>query len=556
MAKVRPTLSGMHPLLKKLLYVLGGVLLILLLLQVLITFFLDDYIGQRLKNEVQQLSDSTYTITFDNLALNVFSGTAHVNNIQIDADTAAFYNTRPPGFLFRGSLGKIDIEGVNVISSMVGDELRISTIRLLEPDIEILKNPDPSTADSSSSFSSVDSTIYAALPDRYRGLEVGEFTVQEGQGRLSHTQDTLSSIRELNLSLFDIRVDSSSVASGRTFITDAISMDVRDFMIELSDSLNTIRFQTLSLSSQKQHVVLDSLQLIPQYGELEFARQHGSTIDRIDLVIPRLRLEGFDYRRFVNSGRIYSRYGQITDASLKDYLNRGIAGGPPSIKKLSFIRFRDELDIPVKMDSLRIDNAFISYSEYVGNTPRAGTITFEHTDAMFRNISNYPDEAKAGITTTLETQTRVMGSGRLDVHFSFPMDTRNGFHRINGKLHQMPLTHFNSMVEHVAFVRIDRGRLDSLTFEMTLNEEESSGTLVMNYQDLNISVLDKQSIEQYGLLENFKTFLANNFIVRENNTPETGIQAGRIDFERDKTKSIFNYWWKSLLSGIKESIKN
>lgn len=550
----------MNPLLKGILYVVAGLLIMLILFQILITLFADNYVGKTLKDQVNQSTDGTYTLSFEDLSLNLFSGSAAITDARINVDTSAFSmppssSDNAPAVLFQGTLGKVDLSGIDVFSSLLGNELRISSIRIEQPDIAALKNPHADTSGGNNRYSSIDSTIYAAFSDQYTVLEIGEFIIEEGHGIFTQSGDTLSSLRQLDLALRDIRVDSASAQSGRTFLTDDISLDMSSFMFEMPDSLNIIAFNHLTVSSDEKAIGLDSLQLIPRYGELEFARRNGSPIDRIDLTIPKIRFETVDFARFVDSARIYVRYGELSNPELEDYYNRGIEGGPPKYMPLPLNTFRN-LTIPIKIDSLHVDNATISYAEYVGDTPKAGKVTFDEVEAVFRNISNYPEDKEEGLTTTLDARALVMGSGMLSAHFKFPMDTKNDFHEIEGRLDSMPMTDFNLMMEHVAFIRIDRGNLNSLEFEMRLNEDQSNGTVVMNYENLKISVLDKQSIQQRGLLENMATFVANNFIVKENNTPETGMQAGRIQFERDKSKSIFNYWWKALLSGIKDSISN
>ncbi|SHG30714.1 hypothetical protein SAMN05443144_12433 [Fodinibius roseus] len=560
MPKTKIINSGMNPLVKGILYLMGGLLVLLLILQIFITFFADDYLSSSLKEQVRQSTDSTYTLSFENLNLNVFSGSATISKARLQADTSVFSGPSsssggPPDKLFEGTFEEIEVTGMDLFSSLTGDELSIGTIRISRPDISALRNPhNTGISKDSSRSSSLDSTILAAISGQYRAIEIGELIIQEGYGTFTQSGDTISSLGQLDLSLRNIRVDSASAQSGRIFITDEMEAESGNFMLKLSDSLNVLRFDRLSISSDDETISLDSLQLVPRYGKLEFARRHGSTIDRIALTIPDMQFKGLDFSRLVDSARVYARYGHIQRPELEDYLNRGIAGGPPTSKPLPFIAFRD-LKTPVKIDSLRIEDAYISYSEYVGNTPRAGTITFEETDAVFRSISNYPEDTKEGITTTLDAESRVMGMSLLEAHFEFPMDTGEGFHKVSGQLQSVSMPAFNRMLEHVAFIRVDRGQLNSLEFEMTLNENQSSGTLVMNYEDFKISVLDKQSIQQHGLLENLKSFVANNFVVRANNTPETGMRAGRIRFERDTTKSIFNYWWKSLLSGIKSTIR-
>ncbi|MBN2732058.1 MAG: hypothetical protein JXR26_06495 [Balneolaceae bacterium] len=548
----------MNPIFKGVILFFGGLLILLIVLQILVSLFADDYVANRLKEEVRKSSDNTYTIDFDDFDLGVFTGSATISNLRINADTAAFSDTiaanKPAKILFGGTVGELDISGINVFSAVWGDELHISSITLSRPYIRARRNPGTIPEDTTKQFSSVDSTIYAAISKKYKTLEIGEIDINEGHGIFTKRTDTLSALGKLNLNLQNIRVDSASAKSGRTFFTDDISIEAGGFMFKLSDSVNTVRFDALQISSDDQTIAMDSLQLIPRYPRFEYSRRYGTKKDRINLDIPKVRFEGVDFSRFIDSARIYAQYGTIDNARLHDFLNRSARSGPPKPRTLPFVMFRD-LGQKIKIDSLKINNAFISYSEYIGETPRPGKITFEQLNASLYDISNYPDDIQQGITTVMDARTRVMGNGLLNAHFEFPMDSENGFHKINGRLSSMPITDFNRMIEYVAFVRIDTGMLNSLKFDMTLNKERSNGTLIMKYENFKISVLDKKSITQKGLLENLMTFVANNFVVRKNNTPESGMQAGRIQFERVEDKSIFNFWWKSLLSGIKESIK-
>ncbi|MCW9706707.1 hypothetical protein [Fodinibius salsisoli] len=557
MTKIRERFNNLNPLIRGIAYFFGGLLLLLLIFQIIISLFADDYAANTIKERFEQSSESAYTLDFEELDLNIFTGSASIQNLQIKADTTFFSDTSasaPSRMLLQGSVGEVEVSGFSLFSTLTGDELHIGNITLSNPDISALKNPYQLSSDSSkSSFGSIDSSIYAVISDQYTALELDEFIIDDGHGLFTHKADTIASLGKLNLSLRNIRVDSASAQSGRIFVTDDIAINAQNFTYHLSDSLNTIAFDQLTLSSVDQNIILDSLKLIPKYSKLAFARQHGSRIDRIDLSVPKLEIQSFDYAQFISTGRFYAQSATINNLSLEDYLNRGLPGGPPQPKPLPFVTFRD-LKQKIKIDSLHIRSGFISYSEYVGNTPRAGTVTFEDLDATFRNISNFEGDIQQGLTTTLETQSKVMGAGLLETHFEFPMDTEMGFHTIRGNLAPMDITDFNRITEHVAFVRIDRGNLNSLKFEMRLNDDQSSGSLIMDYEDAKISVLDKQSVEQKGLIENLKTFFANNMVVRENNTPETGMQAGQIKFQRIKHKSIFNYWWKSLLTGIKDSM--
>lgn len=559
MAGIRQKFSQMNPYLKGIILFLGGVLILLVILQTLVSLFADDMAANYLKDQVKTSSHSTYALTFDDLDLRIFDGSATIQNLRIHADTAAFSDTaaqhKPAAKLFSGTVGEFDISGINVFSAIWGQQLNIGTIRVSQPNIRILRNPHDIAEDTTASkFSSVDSSIYATISNRYKALEIGEIRVDEGRAILTQRSDTLSYLGRLNLSLQNIRIDSSTAQSGRRFITHNISMDASDFRYKLSDSLNAVTFNHLTVSSETQRIQFDSLGLEPRYPRFEYSRQKGYHSDWLDIDIPEFYIQGLDFSRYIDSGEVRARYAEINNARMVDFLNKAYPGGPPQQKKLPHTAFKSSAQ-PIKIDSLKINNSFISYSEYLSQAPRAGILTFEQLNASLYNLSNFEDDVQNGLTTVLDVRTRVMGSGLLTAHYEFPLDTEIGFHKINGRLGKMPMTDFNRMLEYVAFVRIDSGQLHSMEFDLTLDQDRANGNLIMLYENFKISILDKKSIQQEGLLKNFMTFVANNFIVNRNNTPEKGMEAGRIQYQRDDQKSVFNYWWKSLLSGIKDSIK-
>lgn len=558
MGKIQQKLSTINQPARALIYIAGGVLLILILLQITLSVFGDDFAAGYIKEQIEESSNGTYALKFEDLDLGIFSGSATFSGLRIHADTSAFTDTSasqpPPQLLITGAAKELAISGADILSALWGDALRIGSISLTEPTVHMLQNDHFASADTGGHAASLDSAIYAAISPAFSTLELNELTVNEGRFSLTSQNDTLASFDHFNLSLANIRVDSASARSEKLFITDDVTASVSDFSYDLGDSLNTLKFNQMSLSSAEQQVQFDSLQLEPRYGKFEYSRQKGYHSDRIEVDIPELKITGVDFESLADSGRFYAQFVEIENARMIDFLNKAYPGGPPERNRLPNVAFK-QLSRPIKIDSLAINNSFISYSEYLPKAPRPGIITFEGIDAMFRRISNYKEDIQQGLTTTLDVSTNVMGTGLLTVDFTFPMDTNNGFHKIKGTLHKMDMTDFNRMLEYVAFVRIDSGQLHRMQFDMRLDSDRASGDLIMKYENLEISILDKKTIKQQGLLKNFMTFVANNFVVNKNNMPKDGMEPGRIQYQRSKYKSVFNYWWKSLLSGIKDAIK-
>ncbi|HYH55432.1 MAG TPA: hypothetical protein VD772_02405, partial [Anseongella sp.] len=89
-------------------------------------------------------------------------------------------------------------------------------------------------------------------------------------------------------------------------------------------------------------------------------------------------------------------------------------------------------------------------------------------------------------------------------------------------------------------------------FSFEADSSRSKGSMKFYYNNLSVELLGKEDSE-----ENMKvaSALANMLLLNSSNPPPEGpLRTGTISFRRIKNKSIFNYLWKSLLSGFKVSV--
>ena len=161
-----------------------------------------------------------------------------------------------------------------------------------------------------------------------------------------------------------------------------------------------------------------------------------------------------------------------------------------------------------------------------------------------------------------------MGQGKLAIETTLPWNTKKKS-KMAGSLRRLPFTKLNSMVEPAANMEFESGMLNRIDFAFQYNDDASSGEVSLNYQDLKIvsyrtdeqiekvekKKRNRKKSEEELKKDNLKTFIINAFVVRKNldeNVPEEK-RTGQINFERDKSRSVFNYWWKSLFTGIKSA---
>src|SRR5690606_9981212 len=191
--------------------------------------------------------------------------------------------------------------------------------------------------------------------------------------------------------------------------------------------------------------------------------------------------------------------------------------------------------------------------ERVAGASESGHINFINLSAAFYNITNDSLRLAEGAAIKGNAQAFLMGAGRINAYFNLPIADGSNTHNIEGSLSPMDLEALNPMIQPVAFIEIESGKANNLTFEAQVNENSSTGKMRFAYENLKINLVEKQSNEDTkGLV----SLLANAFVVKKANPINNNkdLRVGEMRYERDKRKSILNFWWKTLLSGFKDTL--
>ena len=207
------------------------------------------------------------------------------------------------------------------------------------------------------------------------------------------------------------------------------------------------------------------------------------------------------------------------------------------------------LKFGIAVDTLKLIDAKVTYEEFPEKGYHPGYITFEKLNATLDHLTNrdhYPDYKQA----TLKASSYVMGKGLLKAEFSLPYG-KSQVYNAKGGLDNFSLYRLNPILENVAFMSVTSGRLNHLAFNFDYTDLKANGTVLVNYENLKINSLTKEKNPEKNEI---KTFVINT-ILRKNKDKNVDKEkrTGAIEFEREKKRAIFHYWWRSLLSGIKSS---
>jgi len=112
----------------------------------------------------------------------------------------------------------------------------------------------------------------------------------------------------------------------------------------------------------------------------------------------------------------------------------------------------------------------------------------------------------------------------------------------------------NPILEKNAFLYITSGTIENMNFSFTANNTKATGNLQLYYEGMNLTIKNNHTDDTTAFKERFISMIANMKIMDSNPMPGEGIRIGTIDYERDPEKFLFNYFVKSIMSGITSSL--
>jgi hypothetical protein len=389
-----------------------------------------------------------------------------------------------------------------------------------------------------------------ALPEGINSMAIQNLLINEGiLSWISKPSDTLK-IAGISGQLERIRYENQALD---LFSEGDFDLEFSGLSFILPDSLYRLSTGPIKLDKDSTRIEIGSLSMTPLLSKGYFYERIGFSEDYLNIQSGPIILHGIDPVRFLQEKALIAQKVDLYNLHIEDFRDRNYPDRESDKKPMPMEAFL-QLDQTIHVDELFVHDGFVSYTELPLSGSVPGTITFDRIQARLSNLSNHADSIGKGYPTALSANARLMNSGNLLINYqTSALDPEFRF-QMRGRLGIMPLTAFNPILKPVTFVEVTSGELRSMEFNFQADMFSSSGALRMDYRKLRVAIYDPESAN----LEReraFMSFLANTFVIRNRSSRIIGQPRPQpIEHERDPEKSIFNYWWKSILSGVKPSL--
>jgi hypothetical protein len=196
------------------------------------------------------------------------------------------------------------------------------------------------------------------------------------------------------------------------------------------------------------------------------------------------------------------------------------------------------IPLPLKIDSLLLNNARVDAHEISKKTGKETHIFFTEANGYIKNVKTW--DVKENDTLDSRVRARFFGTDPLRLHFKQSYDdTLQGFW-MRVRMSHFNLPEMNQLLTPLMGLKIESGTVDSLLLVANGNDYFAYGTMDLRFHDLHAKIAASKD-GKGKLLIGIENFFVD-LILRNHDNGRTNL----LYKERLRKRGIFNFWAKKF----------
>ncbi|MEX0720050.1 MAG: hypothetical protein WD059_05235 [Balneolaceae bacterium] len=509
------------------------VILFIFIAGLIAPFFIEEHFKNKLVDEFTTQTENQYQLTLGDLDIGIWSKSVTADSIVIEPN-------KSPSTLKSFSTTSVKVKGIGWLTLLNNASPVFDSITITEPETEL--------------YSRDFSTLFSDSGSDQVNMPEFDIHIIKGRAKIVYPKGGEEfSLGRFDLDVRKININALTKDSSASYLENLV-FSGKDLTYMMEDKLYKFTVDEFEIETSSKLASITNFAFSPILPKYEFSEIRGHQLDRIDLKIADIELKGFEVDS-LPGGVLNLDSLIVKDGWLEVFRDKHKPKAPGFSPKPLVNDMANSIGLPFGLDVALISNSTIIYEEHTPPSEEPGHISFDALDAVLKNFKSASHPQFTDDTLTLYVETKFMNAAPLTVDISYPIFREDDTHYVKAHLDSIDPQEVAGMLEFVGFVRVESGMVHELSAEMELNDTSSTGQLKLLYDDLEVSFLNENDPDRNGIREQVSDFITNKFVLKSENTAEDP-RIGEISYEKEEGKSIFAYWWRSLLSGIQSSIKS
>lgn len=530
---------------------------LLLIAAFIVNSYWSPVLSSKVKNAVIKATDSLYSVDFSEAELHVLEGRVLFYNVTLKIDTPVYTRLKARGLapnnLFSVHVKRLILSHIHPFKLYFNHVIDIERISLTSPDVQLSYQLNH-TKDT---VNKDHRTIWQKISKSIKYIHVGDILLNDIKFKYknySGNKLAVSELKEMNLQASDLLIDSATETDrSRLMYCKNIIADLNDYKGTTADGLYKFNIKQLKLSTQISQLMVHGATFEPVNSHTFLQK---TIKDRFAFTIDSLWLNNFDYLNY-HKYRIINASSLVVkscDFSLFNNPNK------PKFFKDKIKSFPNvaiyQVDARFKIDTIRLKQVNVTYSEHNKKSNMDGSIYFNNASGTILNVTNNKAALQKNNLMRIKLNSYFMNRGNLSTAFVLNLTDPNAAYSYTAHMGPMDLSAVNPALMPFAQVKITNGTLKSLDFKFDADRHYSKGTVTVLYNNLKVKLLKPDTVHSTLQGNMVASLFANIFILKHDNPDAPGLipRSYHINMKRQADFSFFKAIWQSLLQGLKPSV--
>jgi len=501
---------------------------------------------------------AAYGVTIGDLRLARTLNGVHVADLEVSLDSAAALAMSEPALVRHASLGSVRVAGLRLVPLLRGQGIHVSSIEVDEPGVSLHFPAQVASKEQppkSGTGSEVDAGSTGFRPPR---TTLRRIRLRNGSVDLTRVTDRgvlASMLRGLDVTLTEISIDSVTFANPVRALTNSRVTFAFDTAYHvLDDSLYFMTATDVRADSRDSVVEIGAFGFTPTLEAAPFFGRLPKRADRLNVSAGPIRISGLDFANYLSEAAVEVHLVEVDSLDLHVYSDIALDWGPKARPCRYHMGFA-EIPIPFNVDTLKIADGFIRYSELAKGSRNPGELTLADVNGTVANLTNDPEKMTATTPAVARLDARLYGEGRVSATVRYPLLSPALDFDVEVSLGAMSILPANRFATNVTGVEVENGRVDSLWVGLESRDGKATGRVRMRYRDLDFRILDRNTGKEMAW-HSVLGFLGNA-VVRSSNPgkPQDEPRDGRVEYTcGDHDMVFFEFLVHALVNGLKRIV--
>jgi len=506
------------------------------------------------KDAHYQLNDSLKSIDIKSLEIDTYKDLVSGSNFNFQ-NMGGFSSVKGNADLKEVDIPAFKLTDFKLEKLILHKELNSNGLYLSRPFLNIYSL---NKTGENKSFKLADINLYEKIKKSLNAIDIKDIKLDSASisiSKLESAETTTSVFDKVYASISKLLIDSLHPNDQRILSTDDISIGIKDYGFNYSENLYKLYVKDMGFSTQKHSFYANSVNLNPNIGREEYALKRQKESNLNYLKAENVVANGVNFVDLIDNKQLKVKNVDITSVQFQAFKNKQYP--LDSVIKVALpLEYLYKSKNLIKIDSIKLHDSYFGFEMLGKNAIETGILDFTNINATIINLTNDPVAIASNEKTVFKASGYFLDKALLSASIHFPLGSKHGEYVYGGTLDTIDMKELNPLVENLYFISIKDGKVNNVNFTINANEDYAVGKLRMDYKDLKIDLINKKKSDSL-VVENRGLFsMVANSIIRDSNPKRKFgyFKEGRIYFERNIYKPVFNYWSAAPLSGVQATL--